>query len=229
VPVKAGRLAIGVLKPGVFVLCCLPLANGIWDGYTGGLGVNPVEAITHRTGDWALRLLLATLAVTPMRHLTGWQPLGRVRRMLGLFAFFYACLHMLVYFVLDAGLSLAWLLDDVLKRPYVTAGFTAFCLLLPLALTSTDAMVRRLGGRRWRSLHRLVYPAAGAAVLHFLWLVKADLSEPLLYLAILAVLLALRLPPIVAGLRAMRVGMSGLIHGRGGGPPGPEPRAAKRE
>jgi sulfoxide reductase heme-binding subunit YedZ len=155
-----------------------------------------VETITHSTGDWALRLLLATLAVTPLRKITGDASLMRLRRMLGLYAFFYVCLHLLTYVWLDAFFSLAYIWDDIAKRLYITAGFTGFCLLLPLAMTSTNAMIRRLGARRWQRLHRLAYAAALAGVLHFLWLVKADVREPLVYMAVFALLMLARVPPV---------------------------------
>lgn len=181
------------LKPLVFTLCLLPLAALLWATFTGNLGVNPVEQITHTTGDWALRLLLLTLAVTPARRFLGWRWPGALRRMLGLFAFFYACLHFATYLILDHSLSLAGVWEDIAERPYITVGFTALLLLIPLAITSTDGMVRRLGGKLWRQLHRLIYPIAILAVIHFLWLVKADLREPLIYALILALLLTARL------------------------------------
>lgn len=158
----------------------------------GGLGANPIEELTHATGDAALRMLVLTLAVTPARRWIGWAWLAPERRTFGLAAYAYACLHFATYLVLDLELDFAHLGEDVLERPYITAGFTAFVLLTPLALTSTRAAMRRLG-RRWPRLHRLVYPAAGAALLHYLWLVKADLRDPLVYSAIVAGLLWLRL------------------------------------
>ncbi len=197
-----------VAKPALFVLCAVPAGWLAYAAATGGLGPNPVETITHFTGEWTLRLLLATLAVTPLRKLTGNGSVMRVRRMLGLYAFFYLCLHVLTYVVLDAFFSLAYIWEDIAKRLYITAGFTGFCLLLPLALTSTNAMIRRLGGRRWQRLHRLVYPAAIAGVLHFLWLVKADYREPLIYAAVLAVLLALRAPPLSRRLGRLRAAIA---------------------
>ncbi len=189
------RLALvtRLLKPALFLLALLPLALLLVQGATGGLGANPVETVTRTTGDWALRLLLATLAVTPLRRLTGWGELIRLRRMLGLFSFFYASLHLATYVILDLGFNLAWVAEDVVKRPYITIGFGVFLLLLPLALTSNQWSIRRLG-RRWKRLHRLVYPAAAGAVLHYLWLVKADPRTPLIYLGVLLLLLALRLP-----------------------------------
>jgi sulfoxide reductase heme-binding subunit YedZ len=193
----------------VFVLCALPAGWLVHAGVAGGLGPNPVETITFTTGDWALRLLLVTLAVTPARQLTGIAAVMQLRRMLGLYAFFYAGLHVLTYVWLDAFFSLAYIWDDIAKRLYITAGFTGFCLLVPLAVTSTNAMVRRLGARRWQRLHRLVYPAAIAGVLHFLWLVKADLREPLAYAAVLALLLVARIPRVSRRLRRLRAATAG--------------------
>lgn len=180
-------------KPLVFVLCLVPLALLAYDAFAGQLGANPIEKVTRTLGDWALRFLLIGLAVTPLRRLSGWNAPARFRRMLGLYAFFYACLHLLSYVVLDQFFAWADIVKDIVKRPYITVGMLTFLLLVPLAVTSTDAMVRRLGGRRWRLLHRLVYAAAAGGVLHFVMLVKADLREPLLYAAILAALLGYRL------------------------------------
>ena len=180
-------------KPFVFVGCLLPGGLLVWDGMTGGLGANPIEAITHTTGDWTLRFLLVTLAVTPLRWMTGWNPIVRHRRMLGLFAFFYGSLHFLAYAVLDHFFALDSMLEDVVTRRYVTAGFVGFVLMIPLAVTSTQAMIRRLGGRRWRVLHRFVYASAIAGVVHYLWLVKIDVRPPLIYALILSLLLAARL------------------------------------
>lgn len=179
-------------KPLVFIACLLPLAWLLWRFGSDQLGVNPVETLSHRTGDWSLRFLLLTLAVTPLRRLTGWNGAQRFRRMLGLFAFFYASLHFLVYLVFDQFFDLTAILADIAKRPYITVGFAAFVLLIPLAVTSTQRMIKRLG-RSWTRLHRLVYLIAVLGVLHYLWLVKADLREPLLYAAILGVLLGYRL------------------------------------
>lgn len=184
--------AVKYLRALIWVLALAPFALLVWDGFTGGLGAEPIEEATHRTGKAALVLLLATLAVTPVRRLGGWNALVRVRRLLGLFAFFYASLHLLVY-LFDQELTPAYIVEDVAEHPYVMAGLAAFLLLVPLALTSTRGMIRRLG-RRWQALHRLVYPAALLAVLHFLWLVKQDVREPLLFGAALLLLLALRLP-----------------------------------
>jgi sulfoxide reductase heme-binding subunit YedZ len=180
-----------IVKPILFGICLLPLVVLLFSDP----GANPIEALTHATGDWALRFLLITLAINPLRRVSGWGDLVRLRRMLGLYAFFYACLHVVIYAGLDRGLQWERIWDDVLKRPYITVGFSVFVMLIPLALTSTNGMMRRLGGRRWRRLHRLVYPAAVGAVLHFLWLVKADLREPLIYFALLLLLFTARLLP----------------------------------
>ena len=196
------------LKPIVFVLCAIPALNLIYAGSHGALGANPVETITHASGEWALRMLLLTLAITPLRKLTGLNTIMRVRRMLGLFAFFYASAHLLVYVWLDAFFDLAYMWDDIAKRLYITVGFTGFCLLLPLALTSTNAMIRRLGAKRWQRLHQLVYPAALAGVLHFYWLVKADVREPFVYALVLAILMLARAPPIASRLRLIRTATS---------------------
>jgi len=155
--------------------------------------VNPIEAGLHLSGRWALVLLLLGLAVTPVRRLTGWGQVMKVRRTLGLFAFFYASLHLLVYLVLDQGLAWSFILEDVLKRPFITVGMASFVLLLPLAVTSTRGWMRRLG-KRWQLLHRLVYLAAALAVLHFYWKVKADTLWPLVATGVLAVLLLARVP-----------------------------------
>lgn len=176
----------------VFLLCLVPFAILVWEAVQQTLGTNPVEEITHRTGDWALRFLLITLAITPLRRLSGWNELQQSRRMLGLFAFFYATLHFSVYAFLDLGLDFGFLAEDIAERPYITVGFTAWVLLIPLAVTSTRGMMRRLG-RRWKQLHRLVYLIAVLGVLHFWWLVKADIREPLIYAVILAVLFGLRM------------------------------------
>jgi sulfoxide reductase heme-binding subunit YedZ len=180
-------------KAWIALACLLPLARLIALGASGGLGANPIEFITRSTGTWTLIGLLVTLSVTPLRRLTGRADLIRYRRMLGLFTFFYACLHFTTYVWLDQFFAPAAIAKDIVKRPFITVGFTAFVLLIPLAATSTHAMMRRLG-RRWQQLHRLIYPIALLGVVHFLWLVKKDLTEPLVYGAILVLLLALRLP-----------------------------------
>lgn len=211
-----------LLKPAVFVAALVPAAiliyltwaayNGnqsAWPALTGNLSANPLEDITHQTGDWALRFLCITLTITPLRRLTGWNGAIRFRRMLGLFAFFYATLHFLIYAFLDRFASLeftggivswaaaralgAWIVDDIYKRKFITIGFVAFVAMWPLALTSTTGMIRRLGGRRWQRLHRLIYVSAVAAVIHYVWLVKSDIRTPVTYGAIVAILLGFRL------------------------------------
>jgi sulfoxide reductase heme-binding subunit YedZ len=192
-PTRRGDTLRRALEPALLVLCLIPAALLLGAAFTDGLGANPVEALTHRTGDWALRLLLATLAVSPLSRLTGWVALRGVRRMLGLCAFFYAVLHGLTWAWLGQGWSWPSMAEDLAQRPYVALGSTAFVLMLPLAVTSSQGWRRRLGDR-WRRLHRLVFLAAGAAVLHVFWLTKADYREPAVYGAVLAVLLVLRLP-----------------------------------
>lgn len=184
---------IAKLKAIVFLLSLLPLAGLAVGAFQDTLGANPIEKITHTTGYWTLTFLLITLAATPLRRLSGWPWPIRLRRMLGLFAFFYACLHFLTYLVLDQFFDWPAIVEDIGKRPYITIGFTAFTLLIPLALTSSDAMIRRLGGERWRKLHRLIYPIAVAGVIHYAWLVKKDLSKPLVFAALLTLLLSMRL------------------------------------
>ena len=180
-----------VIKPVVFILCLVPFAWLVWASFTHHLGANPVEKLNHHTGIWTLRILLLTLAITPLRRLTGWNILIRLRRMLGLYVFFYACLHFLTWLVFDHFFDLGEIAKDIIKRPYITVGFLAFVLLIPLAVTSTKKWVKRLGSR-WAKLHKLVYVIATAGVLHYLWLVKADLREPVIYGSILAILLANR-------------------------------------
>jgi methionine sulfoxide reductase heme-binding subunit len=178
-------------KVSVFVLCFLPLARLFVLGYTENLTANPLEFITRSTGTWALVMLCVTLAVTPLRRITKFHQLARLRRMLGLFAFFYACLHLLCFVWFDHWFDLVAIIKDVIKRPFVTLGFAAFVLMLPLAVTSTNAMMKRLG-RRWITLHRLVYLVAVLAVVHYWWLVKRDLTEPILYALVLALLFIAR-------------------------------------
>lgn len=173
------------------------LAPAAWiaaGAFRGWLGVNPIEKVTHVTGLSALVLLLLTLAVTPVRRMARWNRLIQLRRPLGLFAFFYAFLHFSIWMVLDLGFQLSWISEDIMERPYITVGFTAFVLLIPLAVTSTRGWIRRLG-RRWATLHRLVYITATLGVIHFYWLVKADTSLPLLFAGILTLLLASRIGP----------------------------------
>lgn len=191
--VLGGKVFARVVKPMLFVLFLTPFLLLVWDVVVEQLGANPVEEVTHRTGDWALRFLLLTLTVTPLRRISGWGWPLRLRRMLGLFAFFYLLLHFSTWLVLDHDLLWSEIVADILKRPYVTLGFTALVLMIPLALTSTRGMMRRLG-RNWQRLHKSVYLIGVLAVGHYLWLVKADYLEPLLYAAALLVLLSLRLP-----------------------------------
>lgn len=175
----------------LFIACSAPFCLLLYNGFTNNLTANPIKEITHFTGEWTLNLLLATLAVTPLRKITGNNSLIRYRRMLGLFTFFYACLHFSTYLVLDQFFDWNEIVLDVAKRPYITVGFTAFTLLIPLAVTSTNKMVQRLGNN-WRKLHRLIYLIGALAIVHYLWLVKADLLPPIIYGVILCVLLALR-------------------------------------
>jgi sulfoxide reductase heme-binding subunit YedZ len=194
---------IRALKVVAFVLCLAPLTELLWRffgahpadsaSWGAGLGANPIEAITHATGDWTLRLLLLTLTITPARKLLALPSLIRFRRMLGLFAFFYGSLHLMTYLWLDKFFNLHEMLADIAKRKFITIGLTAFVLLVPLAVTSTAGWIRRLGGRRWQALHRLIYASALAGVIHYLWLVKADTRKPLEYGAVLFLLLAYRL------------------------------------
>jgi sulfoxide reductase heme-binding subunit YedZ len=207
----SARVIRFAVKPAVFVIALVPLGLLAYGAATRSLGANPIEAITHGTGDWTLRFLLLTLALTPLRALTGWNVLARFRRMLGLFAFFYGCLHLLTYLWLDKFFSWTDIVHDIPRRPFITAGFTAFVVLVPLAATSTAGMIRRLGGRNWKRLHRLIYLSAIAAVVHYWWLVKADVSRPRMYAIALAILLAARLY---------------IAYGRSGRVTAPPPRAS---
>jgi sulfoxide reductase heme-binding subunit YedZ len=180
-------------KVPIFILCLVPLGVLVWRALTGNLGPNQVETLQHTTGDWTLRFLVITLCITPLRKLLKLSDLIRFRRMLGLFAFFYACLHFLTYLGPDQSFDLAAMWKDVAKRPFITVGFTAFILLIPLALTSTAGWIRRLGGRRWQMLHRLIYISAICGVIHYYWLVKSAVLRPLTYGAIVAILLLWRL------------------------------------
>jgi methionine sulfoxide reductase heme-binding subunit len=177
----------------VWAACLLPLMLLVAGGLRDALGANPIEHITRATGDWTLRLLLLTLAVTPLRQLTGWHWLVRLRRTLGLYAFFYGSLHLATYVWLDQFFDWPGIVADIVKRPFVTLGFAAFVLMLPLAITSTNGMIRRLGGRSWQRLHRAVYAVGVLGVAHYWWLVKKDLTEPIAYACVLATLFALRL------------------------------------
>lgn len=185
------------VRPAAWVAGLIPLILLVAGAFTGGLGADPIEYVTLRTGFATLLMLMVTLAVSPVRKWTGWNWLAATRRTFGLCAFGYVCLHFLTYMV-DQEFSPGIILEDIAERPYVTAGFTAFLLLVPLALTSTRASIRRLG-KRWQKLHRLVYLAAGLGVLHFIWLVKSDLRDPLIFAAVFAVLMALRVPGWLAG------------------------------
>ena len=179
------------MKPVVFLAALSPFLWLVFRAFTERLSANPVEDLTLTTGIWALRFLLVTLAITPIRRITGWHRIIQFRRMFGLFAFFYASLHLLIYIVFDQALAFKYILPDLVKRPYITAGMAAFLLMVPLAITSTKGWIRRLG-RRWQVLHRLVYFSAFAACLHFIWKVKVVIGEPVYYAAILAVLLGFR-------------------------------------
>ena len=192
-PQRAARKPDRWLKPTVFVLCLMPLVLLIVRAATGGLGANPIEAITRDLGDWALRFILIALAVTPLRIVTGISAIGRLRRMLGLFAFFYVVLHFMSYIGLDQFFFWPGIWQDIVKRVYITLGMLAVLLLLPLALTSTDGMVKKVGGKTWRRLHRLVYPAAILGVIHYFMMIKADYTQPLIYAAVLASLFGVRL------------------------------------
>lgn len=195
---QRSRAAIHVC---IVTLCFVPLFGLAYGALSDGLGANPIEKVTHVTGDWALRLLLVTLTITPLRQLTGWRGIAPYRRTLGLCAFAYASLHFFTYLGFDLGFAFGLLGEDIAERPYITLGFAAFCALVPLAATSTRRAIRALG-RRWVSLHRLVYAAALLAVLHYNWLVKADQRDPLIYAGVLAALLAARAVP--AAQRALR-------------------------
>ena len=182
-----------VLKPLVWTASLAPLAYLTWGVVTDNLGANPISEITLGTGDWTLRFITITLAVTPLRRLTGWNDLIKFRRLVGLFAFFYGTLHFITYLWLDQFFDVTAIVADIWKRPFITVGFAAFMAMLPLAVTSTTGWIRRLGGKTWQRLHRLVYLAGVCGVLHFWWLVKADVREPMIYALIIGTLLAFRL------------------------------------
>lgn len=184
-----------ILQAGVFLACLIPLGLLGFGGYTDNLGANPIEVITRTTGSWTLVFLLITLSITPLRKISGWHWLIRLRRMFGLFAFFYVCLHFTTYIWLDQFFDVQSIFKDVSKRPFITVGFLSFTLFLPLAVTSTSGMIRRLG-KRWQQLHRLVYVTAIGGVVHYIWLVKADIRQPVIYGAILTLLLVYRLVTI---------------------------------
>jgi sulfoxide reductase heme-binding subunit YedZ len=176
----------------VFLVCLVPVGVLIYDALTGGLGANPTQFLEHATGDWTLRFVAVTLSITPLRKILKQPQLIRFRRMLGLFAFFYGCSHFSIYLTFDQIFDLHGIWADVIKRKYITVGFTGFVLMIPLALTSTAGWIRRLGGKRWSALHRLIYATAVAGVIHYLWLVKSDIHIPLEYAAVMAILLGWR-------------------------------------
>jgi len=180
-------------KPVVFLACLGPAAWLVWRGFHGELGANPIELITHSTGDCTLTFLLITLSISPLRKMTRQYWLINFRRMLGLFAFFYGALHLMTYVWLDKFFDVHAMIHDIAKRRFITAGMTAFALMVPLALTSTKWSIRKLGGRRWQMLHRLIYLSAAAGVIHYIWLVKADMRKPLEYAFVLGALLLARL------------------------------------
>jgi methionine sulfoxide reductase heme-binding subunit len=190
-------------KPAAFILCALPFVWLVFRALTGRLGINPVEDLTLTTGIWTLRFLVLTLLVTPLRRLTGWNRIIQYRRMLGLFAFFYASLHFAIYIGIDQFFAFDLILKDIVKRPFITMGFTAFVLMIPLAVTSTKGWIRRLG-RRWQMLHRLIYISAVAAAVHYLWKVKVMIGSPVYYALIIAILLGFRIVWQVRATSAVR-------------------------
>ncbi|MDP1735015.1 MAG: protein-methionine-sulfoxide reductase heme-binding subunit MsrQ [Sulfuritalea sp.] len=181
-----------LIKPPLFLACLAPLAYYAWGVQADTLGANPIETVTRGLGTWALNFLLITLTVTPLRKYSGWAWLGRLRRMLGLFVFFYAVLHLGTYLWFDQFFDWPAIARDILKRPFITVGMISFALLVPLAVTSNAYAIRKLGGRRWQELHRSVYAIGLLAVLHYSWMVKADLSKPLVYALLVGILLGLR-------------------------------------
>ena len=185
--------AVARIKVVVFLLCLYPLARLVLYAFTGKLGVNPIEFITRSTGTWTLAFLMITLAVTPLRKLSGWNWLLRFRRMFGLYVYFYAVLHFTTYIWFDQSFDVAAVIKDIYKRPFITIGFAALVLLTPLAITSTNGMVKRLGAARWQLLHKLVYVIGILGVIHYWWLVKRDLTQPIIYACVLALLLGARL------------------------------------
>jgi sulfoxide reductase heme-binding subunit YedZ len=188
-------------KVPVFLLCLVPFGILVWRAMQNDLGANPIEFITHATGDWTLRFIVITLAITPLRKILKQPALIRFRRMMGLFAFFYGCLHFATWIGLDKFFDWSEMWKDVEKRRFITVGFLGFVLMIPLAITSTAGMIRRLGGKRWQQLHRLIYVTAVAGVIHYYWLVKSDVRKPLEYAALVGVLLAWRLGAWLIGRR----------------------------
>jgi sulfoxide reductase heme-binding subunit YedZ len=189
---SASDLARRAAKPALFVLCLGPLLQLVWLALGEGLSANPIEFLNRYLGDWAMRMILVTLVVTPVRLLSGWGGLARFRRMLGLFAFTYAFLHLSSYIVLDHFFDWPRIWDDIVKRNFITVGMIAVLALVPLAVTSTNKMLRRLGSRKWQRLHQLIYPIAILVIVHYYMMVKADIREPLIYGAVLAALLLVR-------------------------------------
>ena len=209
---KSGNTSNRWLKAAAFLVCLAPIFSLAWRGLHRHLGANPIETITHASGDWTLRFLLVTLTVTPLRSLLRMPQFIRFRRMLGLFAFFYGCVHLVTYIWLDKFFDLNEILQDIAKRKFITIGFAGLLLMVPLAVTSTAGWIRRLGGRRWQLLHRLIYFSAIGGVIHYYWLVKSDIRLPVLYGATLTVLLAYRVfalranrPESVKWLRLVRI------------------------
>jgi len=193
------------VKITVFMLALIPLVKLGIGGYFDSLGSNPIEKIIRSTGYWTLVLLLISLTISPLRRFTGWNWLMRLRRMLGLFVFFYASLHFMTYLVLDQFFDWASIINDIVKRPYITVGFPAFILLIPLAVTSNNRMIKLLGGKRWLILHRLVYLCAVGGVVHYWWLVKKDLTIPLIFALLLSLLLGIRLIYWLRGLNSFLI------------------------
>lgn len=191
--VPGNQWEIRILKPLIFLLALLPMGLLVLRGVAGDLSANPIKDITEETGIWTLRFIVLTLTITPLRKISGWAPLVRFRRMIGLYAFFYGSLHFVTYIYLDQFFAFDEILRDVVKRPFITVGFAAFLMMIPLALTSPKIIAKWMGGKKWRLLHRLVYFTALGGVIHYLWLVKADKQRPLMYGGILVVLLGYRL------------------------------------
>lgn len=207
----ATRFTRRVLKPIIFLACLIPCGQLVYGVFWGDLGANPVETITNTTGIWTLRLIVVTLAITPWRWVTKWNPVILLRRMVGLFAFFYGTLHFMTFFVLDHALAFEGLREDVMKRPYITMGFSAFVLMIPLAVTSTQGWIRRLGGYRWNLLHRLIYVTAMLAVIHYWWKVKVDTTYPMYYAIIVGTLLGVRVRRALARRQPAAVGRAAPV------------------
>jgi sulfoxide reductase heme-binding subunit YedZ len=191
----AAALKSAYAKPVAHLLCLVPFTALLWAAFNNGLGANPVETLTFETGDWTLRFLLITLSMTPLRQWTGQASFIRFRRLFGLYTFFYLSCHFTIWFIADHSLDVGAMIEDIIKRPYITLGFSALVLMLPLAITSNQAMIRRLG-KKWKSLHQLVYLILALGILHFIWLVKADYLEPTIYAIIALVLLLHRVGPM---------------------------------